>query len=324
MNKIISFLQVFGIILVVIGHINTPSPFPTLSKWLGAFHMPLFMFISGYLFSNTTQKKVNGFIEVVRKKSYRLLIPYFIISVSWIFFLKIISDTYSGYKLEDFILYILQSLFYPDKNPIVQYWFLPTLFLIFIFSFYLQKVTQYNCKFNLYALIFLAFLSYNSKVFDINFFSINLSFYYLFYFWYGYCFKLFFQEKIEYFLKKKCNFGVIFILLFLLSLLPVFYDTDIPIIIPLVGIHFSFLLAILYAKYIFSFFNHLNGFTYIIYLFSWIPQILTRIMYPNIDLKLGVISIITAIYFPYFLGRFLLNIRRQYNINRFVLSVFGL
>ena len=49
-NPYISFLQAFGILLVAVGH-----AFPTdghdagLYRWIYSFHMPLWIFLSGYL-----------------------------------------------------------------------------------------------------------------------------------------------------------------------------------------------------------------------------------------------------------------------------------
>ena len=45
MNKNISFLQIFGILLVVLGHSSNEEGIPFLSKWIYSFHMPLFIFI---------------------------------------------------------------------------------------------------------------------------------------------------------------------------------------------------------------------------------------------------------------------------------------
>ena len=79
-NKKILFLQVFGIILVVIGHIGEMNT--NLHRWIYSFHMPLFMFISGYLLNYTNQRKIENINlkEFFWKKIKRLLIPYFIIT----------------------------------------------------------------------------------------------------------------------------------------------------------------------------------------------------------------------------------------------------
>ena len=63
MIKIISFLQVFTIILVVIGHTFIgeicETPLIYLHDWIYGFHMPMFMVLSGYLFSCHYEKNVN-------------------------------------------------------------------------------------------------------------------------------------------------------------------------------------------------------------------------------------------------------------------------
>lgn len=59
MNKNIAFLQVFGILLVVLGHSTNNGGIPFLSKWIYSFHMPLFIFISGFLFYLTTKDICN-------------------------------------------------------------------------------------------------------------------------------------------------------------------------------------------------------------------------------------------------------------------------
>ena len=52
-NSLISFMQTFGIILVVLGHstyqLGHAGHVPAVCQWLYSFHMPLFFFLSGYL-----------------------------------------------------------------------------------------------------------------------------------------------------------------------------------------------------------------------------------------------------------------------------------
>ena len=71
-----------GIVLVVLGHIDMPGIQPPF--WfpfrdvIYTFHMPLFMVVSGVLFS-MTQKPVFSWSEYVvfmKKKAGRLLLPY--------------------------------------------------------------------------------------------------------------------------------------------------------------------------------------------------------------------------------------------------------
>lgn len=60
-----------GILLVVLGH--TESLPPAVTTYIFSFHMPLFFFLSGYLF----RPGGSGFRAFVRKKAKSLLVPYF-------------------------------------------------------------------------------------------------------------------------------------------------------------------------------------------------------------------------------------------------------
>ncbi len=65
------------ILLVVIGHYhpeNSPLWYNELWKVIYSFHMPLFLFASGYLYIAT--KKQEAYFGFLRKKVYRLMIPY--------------------------------------------------------------------------------------------------------------------------------------------------------------------------------------------------------------------------------------------------------
>ncbi|MGX8882274.1 acyltransferase family protein [Methylovorus sp. SPW-M1] len=65
----IDILKGIGILFVVIGHMTPKDIF--LTDFIFLFHMPLFFFISGYLFKPTTDLK--GY---ARKKAIHLLLPY--------------------------------------------------------------------------------------------------------------------------------------------------------------------------------------------------------------------------------------------------------
>lgn len=77
------------IILVVIGHYhpeNAPQWYHNLNHIIYSFHMPLFMFASGYIYI-ATQKDIS-YGKFIGKKISRLMIPYFttsliIIAIKW-------------------------------------------------------------------------------------------------------------------------------------------------------------------------------------------------------------------------------------------------
>ncbi|MHB8077057.1 acyltransferase family protein [Desulfosporosinus fructosivorans] len=65
----------WGILLVMIGHTNLPGP---TNIWVYSFHLPLFFFISGYLFNSN---KYDNTFELIKAKARTLLIPYFFFSL---------------------------------------------------------------------------------------------------------------------------------------------------------------------------------------------------------------------------------------------------
>ena len=70
------------IVLVVIGHYdpaNAPSHYSNMLKVIYTFQMPVFLFLSGYLYIIT--RKEESFKVFVTKKIKRLAIPYLVTSV---------------------------------------------------------------------------------------------------------------------------------------------------------------------------------------------------------------------------------------------------
>ena len=70
-------LKVLGVYLVVLGHL--PLTDSTLMRWIFSFHMPLFFFVSGYLFRPSA-----GAADMLTKCVRQLLlvmIPYFLINL---------------------------------------------------------------------------------------------------------------------------------------------------------------------------------------------------------------------------------------------------
>lgn len=70
------------IILVVVGHYipdNSPEWYKLIHDVIYTFHMPLFMFASGYVYIAT--KKDIGYGDFIVKKIKRLMVPYLTTSV---------------------------------------------------------------------------------------------------------------------------------------------------------------------------------------------------------------------------------------------------
>lgn len=150
-NNLISFLQVFGILLVVIGHSDYGAPEePLWHTWIYSFHMPLFMFISGFLLRYGAERKGIALADTnsgfIWKKVKRLLIPYVCIS-TLAFFPKALLSRFAARPLEVSWDTYIRMLVYPWDNVIMFFWFLPTLFIIFLIVFYgarlLRKLDAY-------------------------------------------------------------------------------------------------------------------------------------------------------------------------------------
>lgn len=125
-NTLMSMLSIWGILLVVLGHSGMAEPHilphvTILKSWIYSFHMPLFFFISGYLFSYTnpdTLKIKAG--KFMKKKFDRLLIPYLV--------LGIISRLLN--KKDNILSWdTITSFVYPKELGFL--WYIVTLFLIF-------------------------------------------------------------------------------------------------------------------------------------------------------------------------------------------------
>ncbi|NHM29999.1 acyltransferase family protein [Neobacillus terrae] len=120
-----------GIFLVIIGH-STLTAIPR--SQIFAFHMPLFFFLSGFLFSPK-----NNFKEFALNKVKTLLIPYFSFAV-------ISLLIYSHYTATPIDLYrFIESTVSSKRNYIyynVPLWFLTSLFTIEILFYFITKLVR--------------------------------------------------------------------------------------------------------------------------------------------------------------------------------------
>ncbi|WP_219642083.1 acyltransferase family protein [Cohnella sp. CFH 77786] len=128
-----------GIILVVAGHTGSTSS--TVTNYIFSFHMPLFFFLSGYLF---TAGKY-GFGSYVRKKAKSLLIPYFVFAFATYAYWAVIGRKFGNdAELDIPLLKPLAGILYSNgvdhwlvfDTPL---WFLTCLFLVEIGFYLLSK-----------------------------------------------------------------------------------------------------------------------------------------------------------------------------------------
>jgi len=145
-NKTIIAANGIGISLVVLGHSTGTTPAqqdeillssPAFAMFLEAirliytFHMPLFFFLSGFLYRFTGSSFQLGFGRFAKKKAIRLLLPYLVLT-SLVYPLKVYLSRYALRPIQLGWDEYLTALVIPWQNPIIFFWFLPSLFLMLI------------------------------------------------------------------------------------------------------------------------------------------------------------------------------------------------
>lgn len=270
----ISFLQTFGIILVVLGHSFYRIPSDNIIlRWIYVFHMPLFFFISGYLLKYTHAEinslQLKGYFT---RKAKRLLLPYIIIS-SLLFVPKALMSKYTVRPISlDWHSYIDQ-LIYPYHNVLGAYWFMPTLFLIFVLFIVLVKVFGKRIIGSLPVLIIFALINIFMPFTKESLLNVVGVVYYMLYFLIGYDYK---GSRIEETIKRVNGWCILAITLpisIVFLFIPYFYSYD--ILSAMNGIFLSIGLAKIYENSGCRFLDHLYGLTYYIYLYSGLFQILS-------------------------------------------------
>jgi acyltransferase len=151
-NKIIDIAKGIGIILVLLGHTALPT---VLLNIIYAFHMPLFFFISGYLYN---RDKYSTNIYVVFKSKFSThLWPFFTFS-----FFAIILNIILTLKDLNYIFLELENTILGMHNINGPIWFLTALFVVeIIFS----QITRYK-YYNLFVIIIIAIGFINSYYFQ--------------------------------------------------------------------------------------------------------------------------------------------------------------
>lgn len=280
-NYLIYFMQTFGILLVVLGH----SFYQTQDNnrfvdWIYSFHMPLFFFVSGYLLKYTTRlkgislgaMKLWGEGGYLTHKARRLLIPYVVISTA-VFIPKAAVSALSvrpvGFSLHDY----LHMMVYPYDNVIGSFWFMPTIFIVFVIVAYGSRLLSGR-----WLTLLLVFTLAADAVWGLDRESplnIKGAAYYLFYVALGYWFC---RSGIE----TRYNPAVSTAVAVITFRLSIAFVTKIPefigseVIAAVNGIAMSIALGQLYVASRLKFLNHLYGATFTIYLLSWFPQVASQ------------------------------------------------
>ena len=133
--KEIDVLYTIGIILVLIGHSHSSdwSSFrgTILEKailFIYTFHMPLFFFISGFLFQNSHSLQERGYGTWIKDKALRLLTPY----LFWSLIAAIPKYYVENRSFAGVGEAVLDVFINPRASVWGHFWFLPVLFLTYV------------------------------------------------------------------------------------------------------------------------------------------------------------------------------------------------
>lgn len=166
----VDVIKGIAILLVVLGH---AIQFGTVNfdnniiyKIIYSFHMPLFMFVSGYIASRT---KIFNYKFVLRKFN-TLVIPFII----WYLINYIVNSKYKELNIIEYMVILIKA---PDKGL----WFLWILFLCFCILTIFYRIMKVNKKLIIILLIVLNILGLK-----FNFIGLNLVAWYFPFFYIGF------------------------------------------------------------------------------------------------------------------------------------------
>lgn len=170
-NKYITIAKGIGILLVVLGHCANSN----IERFLLLFHMPLFFFLSGYVFKD---KYLDGnFFDYIKKKIKSLYLPYLVYELIFLclhnFFINInfynCSERIYGKDIfylntKTFMISCIKIVLCAGREPIGgALWFLVVLFFVsvlyYTISYWLKKKLKNeqfeNVRFTIIVLLFL-------------------------------------------------------------------------------------------------------------------------------------------------------------------------
>ena len=267
------------IILVVIGH---STPLQPIVNFIYLFHMPLFIFLSGYFYKDEYSCNIFAF---VKKKIISIYIPFIkyeliLLLLHNLFLnLNIYSTEYTSYYTKsNYIRNVISILtFRQTEQMAFPFWFLTSIFTIHILFCIISYLSTFGKRFSEYfraILILLCFIFGNITVaYGIKFdWSLNTSIIALIFYYIGYLYRKY-EQKI----KMNIKYIVIPLTVMIISsrwrvdistniyVNPIFF-----IVNSLSGIYISIYISKKLEKYNFSVLNYIGNRTIIIMAFQFL------------------------------------------------------
>ena len=316
--KDMAYLQIIGIILVVVGHSFHDYPDGCGGKSLliygmmYSFRMPLFMFVSGFLMIYTTLQRGNppSWRKFTLGKVKRLMVPFVVLSLVT-FVPRSLLSFYADDPVELSLSSLADSLLYQDSLVIPYFWFLQSSFTLLVglyLVFILFGSDGKNDKV-LYVSLILFFLVLGVLGPGLSgLFSLDNTVKFGLYFVIGasYCrFRKYVDSIIPW--TRLC-----FLLGSMLVWALLYFLLDDTLLMPLCSLS-GIIMCVSLSKVMVSrgirFLDHLVGANYIIFLLSWYFNVLTQqILHGFVELPWFVytaMSLVSGIYVPWLFYRFM-------------------
>ena len=128
--------------------VNVPGIFPMAETFIWSFHVSLFLFLSGQVYTLTGGWKAKGTrLNFIKHKAITLGVPYIIFSVIYI-----LINSFSGGANNQSSY---ADIFMIWKTPTAQYWFLYALFFLFVIWALLGKFKTWQITLCIVALAYI-------------------------------------------------------------------------------------------------------------------------------------------------------------------------
>ena len=236
-----------GILLVVIGHMNIPQE---LSKIIFSFHMPLFFFISGYLY-NEKKYSVN-FENVFYSKLKSLVWPFITFTIFYLI-LSVFINQKSIIQSFDYV-----DFFKGNRSLNTPLWFLTALFSTeIIFS---QIIRFFNTRKAIFLILLIIIIGFFNAIFwrYIFFLNIDIALVTILFFLVGWLFKKYNWGKLIFKKGRTLLYIIIAAIILLLTSLTnekinILENIYGNLILMLLAVIFGISLTILLAKQILNF-----------------------------------------------------------------------
>lgn len=121
----------YGILLVIFAHLDIASEIRT---WIYSFHMPLFFFLSGYVFKEEYEPMI-----FLKKKVKSIVIPYVCLGIPMVLF-QLLKDFFKGTLSLDNGVHLVRDFLL--QRRLWTLWFIACLFCLNILFYIVRKLCK--------------------------------------------------------------------------------------------------------------------------------------------------------------------------------------